>query len=231
MTYSLQVAARTLAGKKNKLLRDHGLIPGVVYGHGETNRLVEVKRALFEKLFQSAGESSLVDLSIDGTPSLKVLIHDVQNHPVNGQIIHIDFYQVKMTEKLTADVPLVFVGEPKAVKELGGILVKTLDHVKVECLPQDLVHELKVDLSSLETFDDTIHVKDIVVPSEINVLSSADDMVVSIQPPRAEEEIKVAEAEKPADVSEVEVEKEKKGKEAKGGEEEEGKSEGKKGKS
>ena len=216
MTYSLQVATRTLVGKKNKLLRGQGLIPGVVYGHGETNRSVEIKKVPFEKLFQSAGESSLVDLNIDEDASLKVLIHDIQRHPVTGQIIHVDFYQVKMTEKLTADVPLVFIGEAKAVKELGGVLVKTLDHVKVECLPQDLVHELKVNLSSLETFDDAIHVKDIVVPTGINVLSSIDDMVVSVQPPRTEEEAKIEGAEAPVDVSEVEVEKEKKDKEVKG---------------
>ncbi|KKU48063.1 hypothetical protein A3H10_00985 [Candidatus Uhrbacteria bacterium RIFCSPLOWO2_12_FULL_46_10] len=220
MTYSLQVATRTLVGKKNKLLRGQGLIPGVVYGHGETNRSVEIKKVPFEKLFQSAGESSLVDLNIDEDASLKVLIHDIQRHPVTGQIIHVDFYQVKMTEKLTADVPLVFIGEAKAVKELGGVLVKTLDHVKVECLPQDLVHELKVNLSSLETFDDAIHVKDIVVPTGINVLSSIDDMVVSVQPPRTEEEAKIEGAEAPVDVSEVEVEKEKKDKEVKGSGEE-----------
>ena len=75
MTYSLQVATRTLVGKKNKLLRGQGLIPGVVYGHGETNRSVEIKKVPFEKLFQSAGESSLVDLNIDEDASLKVLIH------------------------------------------------------------------------------------------------------------------------------------------------------------
>ena len=120
----------------------------------------------------------------------KVLINDIQRHPLSGQIIHIDFYKVKMTEKLTTDIPLVFVGESKAVKELGGILVKTLDHVKVECLPQDLVHELTVDLSSINTFDDAIHVSDLSLPSGLKVLTHGEEAIARVQPPRTEEEFK-----------------------------------------
>jgi len=190
MKHSIQVSSRTLLGKKNRLLREQSLIPGVIYGHGESNHIVAVKRVAFEKLFQAAGESSLVDLNLDCCAAFKVLIHDIQRHPLSGQIIHIDFYKVKMTEKLTTDIPLVFVGESKAVKELGGILVKTLDHVKVECLPQDLVHELTVDLSSINTFDDAIHVSDLSLPSGLKVLTHGEEAIARVQPPRTEEEFK-----------------------------------------
>lgn len=204
MNYSLSVNTRTVSGKKTRILRDKGLIPCVIYGHGENNRLISVKRVPFEKLFGSAGESSLIDLDIDSTDKVKVLIHEIQRQPITGQIIHVDFYQVKMSEKLTADIPLRFVGESRAVKELGGVLVKTLDHVKVECLPQDLAHEVTVDLSALNTFDDTIHVGDLSLPFGIKVLTRGEEAIVKVQPPRTEEELK-AELAETAEVTPEEV--------------------------
>lgn len=197
MTYSLQVLARTVQSKKNKLLLEQGFIPGIVYGHGESNHPVTVKRGPFEKLFISAGESSLVNLSIEKHPSVKVLIHEVQRHPLTGKIIHVDFYQVNMAEKIAAEVPVIFDGEARAVKELGGVLVKTLDHVKVECLPQDLVHELHVGLGALNTFEDAIHVRDLRPPEGVKILTHAEDVIVKVQPPRTEEDLKAELAEAP----------------------------------
>ncbi|OGL87409.1 hypothetical protein A3I40_02480 [Candidatus Uhrbacteria bacterium RIFCSPLOWO2_02_FULL_48_12] len=203
MTYSLQALVRTAQGKKSKSLLKQGLVPGIVYGHGESNRLVALKRVPFEKLFMTAGESSLVDLNIDEHPSVKVLIHEVQRHPLTGKIIHVDFYQVKMTEKITAEVPVIFDGEARAVKELGGVLVKTLDHVKVECLPQNLVHELHVDLGALNTFEDAIHVRDLRPPEGVKILIHAEDVIVKVQPPRTEEELKAELAEAPEAAAEA----------------------------
>ena len=212
-SHTLHASARSIVGKKNSILRRAGEVPGVVYGHGDTNLMVSVAGIPLTKVFSEAGESSLVDLVIAGAKPTKVLIHDIQRDPLTSAIIHVDFYRVSMTEKLTTDVPLVFSGEAKAVKELGGVLVKAIDHLKVECLPQDLVPEIIVDITHLAVFGDSIHVKDIVAPSGVTILSHADDMVATVQQPRAEEEVKVAEA-APVDVSAVEVEK--KGKEVKG---------------
>lgn len=235
MTYSLQVLTRAERGKKNKLLRAQDLIPGIIYGHGESNRPVAIERAPFEKLFMAAGESSLIDLSVEMSPSVKVLIHEVQRHPLTSKIIHVDFYQVKMTEKITAEVPIVFDGEARAVKELGGVLVKTLDHVKVECLPQNLVHELHVDLGVLNTFEDAIHVRDLRPPEGVKILTHAEDTIVKVQPPRTEEELKAELAEAPeAAAEEVPVagkegkEKEQEAEQEKGGDQETGKESGKK---
>ena len=109
---------------------------------------------------EEAGRSVLIDLEIDGEKR-KVLIHDFQKHPLTNRFIHIDFYQVKMDEEIEANVEIVFVGEAPAVKELGGVLLKTMDEVLVRCLPADLPKEIKVDLSTLKTFDDRIFVKDL----------------------------------------------------------------------
>ena len=204
----LSAETRTIRGKKLQNLRENFLIPGIVYGHGFTNRLVTVNSVAFSKLFAEAGESTLVNLRIDKTAPIQVLIHDIQRDPVTSQISHIDFFQVKMTEKLTAHVLIVFDGETKAVKELGGTLVKALDHLTVECLPADLVHELHADLTKLEKFGDSITVADIKVPAGLTIKNEMTDMVATVKAPKTEEEL-AAELAAPvsADVTAVEVEK------------------------
>ena len=177
--HTLRAVARSIVGKKNAVLREGGQVPGVIYGRGTENRMVSVAEVPLGKVFTAAGESSLVDLVVEGSQPLKVLIHDIQRDPLTNNITHVDFYQVNMAEKLTTEVLLVFQGEAKAVKELGGVLVKAIDHLRVSCLPQDLVHEIVVDLSVLEKFNDAIHVRDVVVPSGLTVVSHLDDMVAS----------------------------------------------------
>ncbi len=211
-TISLNVKTRSLMGKKAAALRAASLVPGVIYGHGSDNQFVEVPAVTFDKIFAKAGESSLVDLAVDDKAPFKVLIHDVQRDPVTSTVSHVDFYQVKMTEKLTAHIPLVLTGESKAVKESGGVIVKTLDSVTVECLPQDLVHEILVDISKLENFDDAIHIEDLAVPQGIEIKSEGNEMIVTVKAPRTEEEV-AADLATPASEASVEaVEVEKKGK-------------------
>ncbi len=203
---TLNAISRTVVGKKTEALRAEGNIPAVVYGHGETNRNITLSRSIFEKVLQKAGESSLLDLVVDSGTPLSVLIQDVQRDPLTGSPLHVDFYLVNMTEKLTTEIPLVYIGESPAVKSLGGILVKTLDHLKVECLPQDLVPEITVDLGVLNTFEDAIHVKDLAIPNGITSLIPLDEAVVRVQPPR-DEEVVTAAAPTAEDVAKVEVAK------------------------
>lgn len=185
-------------------LRHQGAIPGVVYGHGAKTASVAVERQSFDKVYRQAGESSLVDLVVDGAKPVKVLIQEVQVHPLNGAVQHIDFHQVRMDEKLQTDVPLKFVGESKAVKDLGGILVKNTDHLKVECLPQDLVHELVVDISVLVELDQSLHAKDVLLPAGIQMLTSPGELIAIVTPPRSEAELAELKAEVKEDVGVVE---------------------------
>jgi len=210
---TLKVQKRELLGKKVKSLREKNLIPAVIYGRGIKNQNLAVEYLPFFKVYQEGGESSLIDLIIDDGRPVKTLIQDVQTDPLTGRFIHVDFREVKMTEKITAEVLLKFVGETKAVKELGGVLVKSLDRIKVKCLPQDLVHEIEVDISPLNTFEDVIYVKDLKIPAGLEVLENPAEPVVNVIPPRSEEELKALEEKVEEKVEEVKVVAEEKKKE------------------
>jgi large subunit ribosomal protein L25 len=188
-SYALAAKIRNLTGKKVDKLRKEGKIPAVLYGHKIKPVNLSVDYTVFEKIFNEAGESTLIDLAIEEQKPIKVLIQDSQFNPMTNQIIHVDFYQVKMDEKLHTEIALKLINEAPAVKELSGILVTNLHNLSVECLPGDLVHEIEVNLSSLKTLDDVIHVSDLEVPNGIHVLNPAGDVIVLIQPPRSEKEI------------------------------------------
>lgn len=190
----LQAKKREVVGKKVSQLRKQNLIPASLYGHKIKPMNLTVDYLAFEKLFNQAGESTLVDLIIDDGKPVKILISDVQLDSVTNQIIHADFHQVRMDEKLRAEIQLKFIGEAPAVKELSGVLVTSIHEVEVECLPQDLVHEIEVDLSSLKTFDDVIKISDIKIAAGLKILHTADDVVVLVQEPRSEKELADLEA-------------------------------------
>ena len=210
-TLTLQVNERTIVGKQTKQLRAKGIVPAVVYGHGVETRSVELDTRVFEKIFRQAGESSLIDLSINGKPSVKVLIQEVQYDPLrNATITHVDFREVQMTEKLEAQVILKFVGEAPAVKALGGILVRTMDTITVRCLPQYLVHEIEVDVTGLKDFDESIKISDIKPPEGIEFVAKQNELIAVINKPISEEELAALESKPVADVTAVKVETEEK---------------------
>ncbi|MDD5626629.1 MAG: 50S ribosomal protein L25 [Patescibacteria group bacterium] len=200
----LQVKLRDLQNKPKKLRRE-AMVPAVLYGHKVKNVFLIADRKEFQKVFQEAGESSLIDLTIEKEKKpRKVLVKEVQRDPVSGEYLHIDFYEVKMTEKITAEAPLEFKGVSRAVKDLDGVLVKSLDEIEVSCLPQDLPHSILVSISSLKTFDDVIHVKDLDIPKNVEVLAHPEDVVVSVMPPRSEKELEELEEKVEEKVEEVE---------------------------
>lgn len=220
LSLSITAEPRILTGKPVKRLRAEGKIPAVLYGRGIPNADIAVDARAFEKLYRAAGESTLINLAVANGAPVAVLIQDIAYDPLKGDALHIDFHQVRMDEKLTVDVALKFTGESRAVKELGGVLVKNANTLKVKCLPAALVHEIPVDLALLKEIHEVIAVKDIAVPSGIEVLSHAGDVVATVIPAKTEEELK-KELETPTavDVSQVEVVKKEK-KEGEEGEEE-----------
>lgn len=212
-TFTLPVQLRTELGKSVDKIRRQHQIPAVVYGHGQPSRPVTVDERQFQKIYRQAGSSSLVDLVIDGQTPIKALIQTLQRHPTKHAVTHIDFYQVNMTEKIATEIELRFVGESPAVKEQGGVLVRTMDNVKVECLPSDLVPAIDVDLSRLKNFEDRIHVSDIVVPAGITLREKAEEVVASVTPPRSEAEIEALSQKVEENVEGVEVAKKEKAEE------------------
>ncbi|MDO8571160.1 MAG: 50S ribosomal protein L25 [bacterium] len=207
---TLQASKRDVTGKKVASLREEGLVPAVIYGRGIQNASISVPYNTFEKVYREAGESSLVDLVVENGQPVKVLIQSIDANPLTGRLIHADFFQVNMKEKLTLSIPLKFVGEPKAVKELGGILVKAVDEIEVRCLPDKLVSEIEVDVSGLATFEDAITMGDVILPEGMELHQNINDIVATVTQPISEEELKALEEKPVEDVSQVKVEEKKK---------------------
>ncbi len=194
---------REVSGKRVKSLRTAGKLPAVLYGHNVDNKQIEISEKDFAKAFKTAGESTLINLIVDGKTQ-PVLIHEVQNHYLNGKPIHVDFYAVNMDEKIKVHVPIHFLGESPAVKALGGTLVKNLSEVEVECLPGNIPQHFEIDISSLNTFEDAIRVSSLPADNKVVILSSPDEVIVNVAPPRSEEEMNALNAEVKEDVTAVE---------------------------
>lgn len=215
---TLSAHIRKIKGRKTNLLRKKKIIPAVVYGHGFGSLSIEVMYADFLKVYETVGESSLINLEINDAPdktgkkSVTSLIYKVQYHPLTDKIIHVDFYKIKAGEKITVEVRLKFVGVPPAVKDLGGTLVTSLSKIEIECLPEDLINEIEVDISSLQAFGDIIRIKDLRVPPTVGILQDLESTVTLVEQPRKEEEEK-PEEEIPAEEDEKKEEKEKSGEE------------------
>lgn len=214
---TLSVKIRKTLGKKNKKLRQAGLIPAVLYGQKIKEPLVlEVNSKEFDKIFKEAGASSLVNLEVEGKKEgILVLIHDIERNPLVGNPIHIDFYQPNLDEEIEAKVPLIFEGESLAVKDLGGTLVKNISEVRVKAKPQNLPKEIRLSINSLNTFEDSIEIKDLKAPEGVKVLGDQTNTVAFVaQPQKIEEELakpveeKVEEVEKVGEKKEEEAEAE-----------------------
>ena len=196
MTTKVQLKAqlRSESNGKANSIRTAGFIPAVIYGFGKENQNIKVKKHDFEKVFAIAGEFNLVDLSIDEAAPIKIIIKDVQRDGITDNIIHIDFYQVDMAKKITTEIPLNFIGEARAVKELGGTLVKNMDTVEVECLPGDLVSHIDVDISVLTDFGQFIRLHDLVLPKGVTLAQETNEAVVGVEETKVEEEAPKVEA-------------------------------------
>lgn len=207
MEEKLQLKAQTRVeeAKKNNKIRKSGEIPAILYGHGIKNTKVKISQIDFIKIYKIAKESSLIDLIIDDQKPVKVIIQDVQYEEISDKILHVDFYQVNMDEKITAEINLIFEGIAPAIKELGGILVKNHNTIKIKCLPTDLIKEYKIDISTLKTFTDNIYAKDLKLSSKVELLTEPNVILVHVAPPRSEEELKSLDAEVKEDVSKVDA--------------------------
>jgi large subunit ribosomal protein L25 len=196
---------RTVTGKQVDKIRKSGQIPGVLYGHDIKTVSLAVDKMEFMKVYATTGETSLISLQVEGEKPRMVLIHDVQNHFLTSNPTHVDFYEVKMTERIKAKVPVHLLGEAKAVKDLGGVLVKNITEIEVESLPGDLPHAFEVDISRLQTFADSIIVSDIKVDADkVKILAKPDEIVIKVTPPRSDEELKSLEEKPVEEVAAVE---------------------------
>jgi large subunit ribosomal protein L25 len=185
---TLAAEHREIVGKAVSHIRKQGRLPAVVYGRGEGSTNVSVDAHEFELLRKHTGPNSLVDLSVDGQKAQPVLINQVQIHPVNRRPLHADLFLVRMTEELTVDVPLSAIGESFAVTQLGGTLLHPIETVKVRALPDHLPQSIEYSIESLVDFDATLHVSDLIVPSDVTLLTDVEEIIAKVQQPRIEVE-------------------------------------------
>ena len=213
---ALKANVREGTGKSQvQKMRKQGLVPGIVYHRGEKSVPIAVVEKDINRILRSAAnENVLIDLAIEGAKkkSRSVLIKEIQHHPVKRSILHVDFNEISLTEKIVVEVEVVGQGEPAGVKQEGGVLDHPLRQVKVQCLPVDIPAHIDIDISSLK-LNGSVHVRDLVVSDKIKILTDPDALLFQVKLP-VEEKPEEAEAQAP----EVEVMREKKEEEpAKGG--------------
>ena len=205
---------KLVAKKREKedldIIRQSGILPGVVYGPEREPVKITLDYNEFEKTYNDLGESTLIDFEVEGDKEpVKVLIQDIQYDPVKNKMIHFDLRQIKMGEEMNVNVELNFVGESSVLKE-GGTLVRGKDYIEIRCLPKDLISEIEVDISKLETYDDVILVKDLPTSEGVKVLHEGDELIAKVSAPMSEEELKAMDEAEAPSVEDVKVEGEKK---------------------
>jgi large subunit ribosomal protein L25 len=189
----LKAEKRTVIGRNAiKKIKAQGLVPGVIYGsQGEPIALQVEARALTNVLAHALSEHVLVELEIaDGSQSTNrlALIQEVQHHPLRPELLHVDFHAVSATEKITSEVPIEAVGDALGVRTFGGLLEHSLRTLEVECFPQDLPEIVRIDVSNLN-IGESLHVRDIPLPSGVESLTPSDLTVVSVVASRVGEEV------------------------------------------
>ena len=199
----LRAETRTVFGRRVGRLRKSGLIPATLYGPTTEPVSLQVPERDLGRVLTQAGTNRLVSLWIDDADKPRMtLARDVQLDPTSHSVLHVDLYQVVMTEKITADIPLTFVGEAPAVAKKAGLVVRSLDSIQVHCLPDHLGETIEVDQSILEEQDESILVGDLHVSDDIEILTNPEEVVVKVLPLRRIEELE--ELEEPVVEEEVE---------------------------
>ena len=183
MAASLTAEPREERGKNAmRKLRSEGLVPAVLYGHGDETRTLAVRAQELEKLLSSISvENTIIDLAIGGAKPTPTLIREVQHHPAKKVVLHVDFLQIHAGEKIHLEVPLRLHGSPKGVRDNGGVLQEVLRELHVECLPRDIPEAIDVEIGDLDV-GDVIHVSDISVPN-VKVLNDPELVIVTVVPP------------------------------------------------
>lgn len=188
--YQLSAEKRKITGRKVKKLRKEGILPANIYGKKVKSLAVQLFAKEFLPVFAKAGETSVVELAVKSEDSPRpVLIHNLQKDPVSDMPLHIDFYQVDLKEKITADIPVEIIGEAPAVTQKIGVLIQPLAEVEVEALPTDLPEKLTVSVAKLEKIDDSVTVKDLKPPVGVKILASENQVLAIIEALAKEEEV------------------------------------------
>jgi large subunit ribosomal protein L25 len=201
----LPATTRDILGKKARFLRRQGITPTHLFGHGLKSQTLQCDTASLQRTITQAGTTRLINLEIEGDKrSRTVFIRKIQRDELTGQLLHVDFYQIKKTEKIKAEVPIILVGESPAMKTKGRSVIHGVTSLSIECLPGDIPPQIEVDLIRLTEVEQPLHVRDIALSPDITVATDPDQLVAKVAEARVvdvEEEVEeaVAEAEAAAE--------------------------------
>jgi large subunit ribosomal protein L25 len=185
----LSVEPRQVTGKKVAQLRRDGILPGNIFGHGIESQAVQVNMEALHDTLHGSAANEVFDIQVKGERSARpVVIHKAQRNPLNGSLLHLDFYQVQLREKMRADVQLVFTGKSGAIDTYNGVLVTALESVHVEGLPLDIPGTIEIDISVMANLEDAIHVRDLALPENVVILNEPDVVIAKIASPRVSDE-------------------------------------------
>ncbi len=177
----LKATSREVLGKKVRFLRRQGITPLNLFGHGIRSVAMQCDTANLRQVLAEAGRTRLISLKLDNEKTPKnVIVRQIQIEPRTEEILHIDFYQVSMTEQVKVEIPVIFVGEAPALKLKENMLATGLDTLSIECLPAEIPDSISVDLTSLTESEQAIRVKDIKLDKGITILNEPDVVVVRI---------------------------------------------------
>lgn len=202
---TLTAEKRDVLGKRNRFLRRQGITPAHLFGHNIESQALQCDTVELKRIIAHAGATRLINLRITGEKRPKgVFIREIQRDVISKQLLHVDFYQVKMGEKMEVEVPVILVGEAPAMKAKGRMLAHSITSLHIECLPDKVPPQIEVDISILEEIEQAIHVKDIVLDPDITVHTDPEQLVVKV----AEAVVKVEELEEVVEEEEAAAEAE-----------------------
>ena len=179
---------REVVGKKVSLLRRQGILPAVVYGTQRESENIQLGAREFDVLMRTTSRNTLVDLKIGKSKATPVLLQGIHEHPVRRNPMHVDFLVVSMTEAITVDVPVNYMGDSTAADKLGGTLLHLREGVSISAFATALPQAIDLDITPLDSFEAVLHVSDLHVPEGVTVLTDAEEALARVQPPRVEEE-------------------------------------------
>jgi large subunit ribosomal protein L25 len=212
----LKATHRTVLRKKTRFLRRQGITPAHLYGHNVKSLALQCSTDELADLIAHAGRTRLVNLEVDSERAKSVFVREVQRDAITRELLHVDFYQVKRTQKIAVDVPIVLVGEAPALKYKGRMLVHGITNLNIECLPSNVPPQIEINITPLEEVEQSIHVKDIALDPEITVHADPEQLVVKISEAAVKEEVEeVPEVEEEEAVAEEAAEAEAPGAEEK----------------
>ncbi len=208
----LRVNTREVLGKKVRFLRRQGITPVHLFGHGIESAALQCDTGQLQRVLDQAGKTRLVGLKLDRAKKPRnVVVREIQRDPQTGELLHVDFYQVRMAEKIKVEVPIVLVGEAPALKDKGNMLMQELNRLTIECLPDEIPPTIELDLSHLTEAEQAIQVKDIPLDEGITVFDDPEYVVARISAlpvEKVEEVVEEEEIEAPEEAPSPEEESE-----------------------